>query len=345
MGDAPISVIMPAYDRAQIIGRALASIAAQQHLNPAEVIVVDDGSRDATSEVARQHGAYVVRHEANRGVSAARNSGLAAASHPWVAFLDSDDEWLPHHLSSVWELRGRHVLVADTALRCGSDPLRYKRHGPLTRGLERLTDPAQLVFPGDRIPMSCTLVKREYLVRAGGFRPLRRAEDFDMWLRLLERGTALLSPRIGVIYHLHDERLTADEAAARNAHVEVARLYSTRPWFSQNLIERWRGLVAWDRVRHALRHRQFREAARNLLRLAGRPQWIYGAARYAVPRTRNFRASARVAADGQPALAVFVRDPWSGLVRSRQSATDPWLISASADPLPHTDDFCIDLPQ
>ncbi len=206
-------------------------------------------------------------------------------------------------------MRDGNLLTADTALRCGSDPLRYKRHGPITRRPQRLSDPAHLVFPGDRIPTSATLIRREALLEAGMFRALDRAEDLDMWVRLLERGSASLSPRVGVIYHLHSEQLTTDSTAANDAHLEVSRRYSDRPWFSERLIERWRGLVIWDTTRHALRNRHYAEAARNLPRLLRSPQRIYGAMRFTVGRTRNFRANARIALDGQPSMAVLVREP------------------------------------
>ena len=98
----PVTVVIPAWNRARELPAALASV-ARQTAQPAEVVVVDDGSTDRTAEVAAAHGARVVRHEENRGVSAARNSGIAAASHDWIAFVDSDDEWLPRHLQTTPE--------------------------------------------------------------------------------------------------------------------------------------------------------------------------------------------------------------------------------------------------
>src|SRR5438552_16330121 len=92
----PVSVVVPAHDRAHVIERALRSVAEQRDCAPAELIVVDDGSTDRTAEVAQAHGARVLRHDRNRGVSAARNTGARSASQPWVALLDRDDEWLPH---------------------------------------------------------------------------------------------------------------------------------------------------------------------------------------------------------------------------------------------------------
>src|ERR1044071_2945662 len=109
----PISVLIPAYNRADRLPRALASVAAQRR-PPAQVVVVDDGSVDETAAVAERHGVTLVHHERNQGCAIARNSGLAAVTQPWIALLDSDDEWLPHHLASLWPLRGQHLLLANS---------------------------------------------------------------------------------------------------------------------------------------------------------------------------------------------------------------------------------------
>src|SRR3954464_2844452 len=91
----PVSVVIAAYNRADMLRRAIASVRAQRPAVPAEIVVVDDASSDATADVAEVLGATVVRHPVNRGESAARNSAIEAAAQPWIAVLDSDDEWLP----------------------------------------------------------------------------------------------------------------------------------------------------------------------------------------------------------------------------------------------------------
>ena len=98
----PVTVIIPAYNRADTVAQAVASALAQHPAPPAEVLVVDDGSADDTAEVAERAGARVVRHAVNQRLGAARNTGLSHATQPWIALLDSDDEWLPHHLASLW---------------------------------------------------------------------------------------------------------------------------------------------------------------------------------------------------------------------------------------------------
>ena len=93
----PVSVVLPAYNRAGAIRGAVESVLRQSFTN-FELIVVDDCSTDATAaEVAEIADPRVrlIRHAENRGASAARNTGIREARGPWVAFQDSDDEWLP----------------------------------------------------------------------------------------------------------------------------------------------------------------------------------------------------------------------------------------------------------
>ena len=96
-----VSVVIPAYQRAESIGRAIDSALAQT-MGDLEVIVVDDGSTDGTAEVVRAVPDSRVRllaHETNKGGNAARQTGIDAAQGTWVAFLDSDDAWLPEKLA------------------------------------------------------------------------------------------------------------------------------------------------------------------------------------------------------------------------------------------------------
>ena len=100
MSEPRVSVVIPAYRRDDVLGRAIDSALAQTV--DVEVLVVDDGSEDDTAAVVAAYGdrvRYLV-HDRNRGVSAARNTGVAAANGEYVAFLDSDDEWLPRKLAA-----------------------------------------------------------------------------------------------------------------------------------------------------------------------------------------------------------------------------------------------------
>jgi glycosyltransferase involved in cell wall biosynthesis len=273
-----VTVVIPAYNRAALLGRALQSVQAQRPLPPAEVIVVDDGSDDETAGVARSFGAKVLTHDHNRGLSAARNSGLEAATQPWIALLDSDDEWLSHHLEQLWSLRGDHVLVAASSLRCGPDPATARFHGPVWHKPAILRSGEQLVYPGNLIPVSGAMVRRDAAISAGGFQPRRGlVEDMDLWLRLLERGSALCTPRVGVIYHVHDGQMSLqDSRAMQLAHIEAAEAHRLRTRGSRAPIERWEGVAAWDNLRDALALAQPATAGRWALYVAARPRRLTG---------------------------------------------------------------------
>src|SRR4051812_11632140 len=96
-----IGVVIPAYNREGVLGRALESVLAQTR-QPDEIIVVDDGSSDGTSAVARSYGSFVrVIGQLHSGVSVARNTGVDSSSADFIAFLDSDDYWARDHLERM----------------------------------------------------------------------------------------------------------------------------------------------------------------------------------------------------------------------------------------------------
>ena len=102
-----ISVVIPLYNKAAYVGRAISSVLAQTVL-PGRVIVVDDGSTDEGRDVVRR-GFPTVQyvHKENQGEGAARNTGVDIAETDWVAFLDADDFWLPNHLAELQSTMSR----------------------------------------------------------------------------------------------------------------------------------------------------------------------------------------------------------------------------------------------
>jgi glycosyltransferase involved in cell wall biosynthesis len=275
-----ITTVIPAYNRAGMLATAVASALAQRPLPPAEVIVVDDGSTDDTATVAERLGATVIRHPHNRGLAAARNSGLAAASCEWVALLDSDDVWLPHHLAHLWSLRDGHVLVAASALRCADDPAADRIQGPASARPLLLRSARQLVHPGNIVPVSAAMVRRDAALAAGGFQARRGVvEDLDLWLRMLAHGTGVCSPRIGIAYRLHDEQMSAqDDHTMQLAHLEAGEARRAEWGGSRTPLRRFEGVAAWDNLRSALRHDDRRGALRWAAYALRRPQRAVGAA-------------------------------------------------------------------
>ena len=139
------------------------------------MIVVDDCSTDGTAEAAARVGAQVVRHEVNLGEGAARNTGIAHAREPWVALLDSDDEWLPDLLATLWPLRDGHVLVGGASLNCPPERVPGRYAGVLGHRPTVLRFPDALIYPENFVAASGTMVRRDAIEAAGGYRPISRA--------------------------------------------------------------------------------------------------------------------------------------------------------------------------
>lgn len=109
-----ISAVIPAYNREKTIGRAIDSVLGQEY-HASEIIVVDDGSNDGTREIVGTYGERVrYIYQDNSGVASARNRGVIEASYEWIAFLDSDDYWLPNHLKRISE--AIHATMGEGAL-------------------------------------------------------------------------------------------------------------------------------------------------------------------------------------------------------------------------------------
>lgn len=282
-----------------MLERALNGVWSQRPNLPAEVIVVDDGSDDNTAEVATKLGAKVVRHPQNRGLSAARNTGLHATSHPWVALLDSDDEWLPHHLAHLWGLRGSHALVAGSALRCGIDPAGDRFHGPTTSKPLVLHSGDQLVYPENMIPVSASMFKRDVAVEVGGFQDRHGVvEDLDLWLRMLAHHTGICSPRVGIIYHVHGGQMSSELPLMLRGHFAASEAHRERTDGSRLPLQRWEGVAAWCKMHEALATGQRRQLARWGLYIVSRPRRIRGSLGIMAVRYQSIRRAAALRAAG-----------------------------------------------
>jgi GT2 family glycosyltransferase len=300
-GQLPVSVVIPAWEREGELPAALASVAAQS-ARPAEVIVVDDGSSDRTPEVAAELGARVLCHDRNRGVSNARNTGIDAAAHDWIAFLDSDDEWLPGHLERLWAHRDGHVLVAAAGLWVRAKGRDHHLWGVPGRRPRVLTSPASLVHD-DIIPLSAALVSREAVEAAGGFDArLTHAEDLDLWIRLIERGSAVLLPEVGVVYRLHASQATRDVDAAAEGHRRAMLAYARRPWWPRHALARLETAAAWDALRGSTTRRERVSAARTLL---VRPRRLPFLGRLLARRLRLRRWGSRLDDRGRPVVTLL----------------------------------------
>ena len=288
-----------------MVERAVRSVLLQSS-RPAEILVVDDASGDETGARAAALGARVITHERNLGEGGSRNTGLREAGTDWVALLDSDDEWLPQHLETLWNSRDGHVLVGAAVLGTGSASDAHRVYGWRGRQPRVLEGPADVALPENKLAPSAVMFRREVALEAGGFRDLKRAADLDMWVRLLERGSALAIPRVTALYHVHAGQVSGDSPKMHAAHKAVLESHSGRPWCSPALLRRHEGVRAWDSARGELMAGAPR--APTLLRLALRlahPQCAIGVAQLLTGRFLGRRLAARLAPGGGPTVAIL----------------------------------------
>jgi glycosyltransferase involved in cell wall biosynthesis len=179
-----VSVVIPTFNRAWCLREALDSVLAQD-FRGFELIVVDDGSTDDTPQMLGAYGESIrLLRQENRGVSAARNAGVAAAQGDLIAFLDSDDIWLPGKLARQVEFFRRH----PEALICQTEE-RWVKNGRRVNPGRRHRKRGGMIFEPSLelclVSPSAVMLRRELLSRVGLFdERLPACEDYDLWLRV-----------------------------------------------------------------------------------------------------------------------------------------------------------------
>jgi glycosyltransferase involved in cell wall biosynthesis len=187
--DARVSAIITTYNYAHFLPDAIESVLRQSYRN-LEIVVVDDGSTDATATVARRYadrGVHYV-HRPHGGAGRARNTGLEVTSAPLVAFLDADDAWLPDRVAAgVAHLADRpalalvaaHAFACDVRLRPTS--VVHAATGETARMLDELLVDNVVLNP------SSVLIRRCAIEAAGGFSEIPFGEDWDTWIEIAKR--------------------------------------------------------------------------------------------------------------------------------------------------------------
>jgi len=180
----PVSVIIPTYNRDAMLKDAVDSVLVQDYRD-FELIVVDDGSTDRTPEILKSYREDInVIHQNNQGVSSARNAGIAAASGRLVAFLDSDDIWMPRKLSIQVDFfrANTEALICQTEetwIRNGIRVNPGKRHQKVSGMIFEPSLKLCLVSP------SAVMIRRRLFEKVGLFdESLPACEDYDLWLRI-----------------------------------------------------------------------------------------------------------------------------------------------------------------
>lgn len=197
------TVIIPTFNRASFLQRALTSV-LNQTLLPSEIIVVDDGSDDNTKDVVAEFSEVTYVYKANGGVSSARNEGIKRAKYEYIAFLDSDDEWhkdkmylqlksssLVTYTDEVWVRNGKEIKI----------PKKFHKNMPTTFESE---------IEFCNIAPSSIVIHKSVLDEVGLFdEELEVCEDYDLWLRiLLEYSISLVDQKLIIKYAGHEDQLS-----------------------------------------------------------------------------------------------------------------------------------------
>jgi glycosyltransferase involved in cell wall biosynthesis len=179
-----ISVIIPTYNRKHTLPRALDSVLAQS-FQPFEIIVIDDGSTDGTANwFSNNYPSIQSISQSNQGVSAARNAGIKQSRGDWIAFLDSDDEWLPTKLAKQVET----LKVNPEFLFCHTNEI-WIRNGARVNQQKKHQKYGGHIFEKCldicRVSPSSSLFHKSILDNVGLFdESLKVCEDYDLWLRI-----------------------------------------------------------------------------------------------------------------------------------------------------------------
>jgi len=286
-----VSVVIPAYNVEDYIGRSIDSVLAQTCL-PDEVIVVDDGSTDNTAGIVKKYGQQVhYIYQPNAGLSAARNTGIKTANSEWIAFLDADDEWLPEKLQLQLELLKQNKELFWASCNCTVHYCRTKKQcinnepgktEELLKGQKFFSSCFEAMNNGISMVPSTMIVKRQVFEKAGLFQNgLVYAEDVDMYWKI-----GYLWPRVGyvdqslaVYYAQRPESLTAstDRVEIMNIlsevfeqHLEISSQYGKQELIKPFIIEKLR-----KRVYNLYRIGQFQEVRKTITRFDYLLPWRY----------------------------------------------------------------------
>ena len=245
--DDRVAVVIPVYNGAEFLAETIESVFAQTR-QPAEVVVVDDGSSDDSLTIARSFPGVRVITQANAGVSVSRNRGVAETSAPWIAFLDADDVWDPRKLEVQMAAisRSPKTDLSLTAMRYFSKKSDDKGWEIGPTALPPASEAVgRLLYGKLRIVPSCVILRRSKFLSVGGFaKEASPCEDWDLWLRLEQAGaTFLVLAEPLLLYRQH----------SNNASNNSRRMYNAeRRAFEKNIAPRYGKLNRWWRRLQAI---------------------------------------------------------------------------------------------
>jgi len=208
-----VSIIIPTYNRATLLKRAINSV-LQQSFSDFELIVVDDASTDYTPEVVKKINdsrIKLIQHSKNKGASAARNTGIDLSKGKYIAFLDDDDEWLPEKIE-------RQLAAFQTAdIKIGLIYSGYSFVSPKNNNILKTVTPEHrgalypLLLRRNFISTVTPLVKKDCFKIAGTFdETLPSCQDWDMWIRISKYFLIDFIPDPLAKIYVHGDQISAN---------------------------------------------------------------------------------------------------------------------------------------
>ena len=217
-----ISVVIPTYNRRQTIGRSIDSI-LNQTLFPSEIIVVDDGSTDGTSDYIQSNFPSIrLLQQSNKGVSSARNMGIRSSNSDWVALLDSDDEWFPKKLEKQVMSLSQNLDIKF----CHTEEI-WIRNGVRVNQMKKHQKYGGHIFNKCldmcRISPSSVLFHRSILDDVGYFdKDQKVCEDYDLWLRITAKYPVLyIDESLIKKYGGHEDQLSKVKDGIESHRIKV----------------------------------------------------------------------------------------------------------------------------
>jgi glycosyltransferase involved in cell wall biosynthesis len=283
MDSRNIGVVIPVYRRQAELNRALASVNAQT-VPASAIVVVDDGSPvpiELEAPFDDDPRVTLVRLPVNLGASGARNAGARLLGTEWVAFLDSDDEWLPHHLATSIPLLDPGVALVVSGFRAHAPTRAHSTDVVPVFG----RNPTRQLLRGEHTPLTASsmVTQRALLVEHGFDEGLRVLEDLDLAIRLSTLGLLRSTGQVSV----SKEADRSDRLYSRERDAEARR----------QLLQNWPTLFAADpvaqrRQHHTIAVRQAHSSATkpsafNALTMWCRRMWLELAARVGIRRARR----------------------------------------------------------
>jgi glycosyltransferase involved in cell wall biosynthesis len=273
-----VSVVIPCYKQAHFLGEAIESVLAQSHPR-FEVIVVDDGSPDNTSEVAARYpGVRCIRQE-NQGLSGARNTGLSESKGSYVVFLDADDRLLPRALEAGLECFEAHP---ECAFVYGDYRVIAVNGSVAGKSRQRVVGKDRYLglLQDNYITMHATVMyRRDVFDLVGGFdTSVNGAEDYDMYLRIARRFPIYGHGRLVAEYRGHDANMSYNSALmlinsvsvlrAQRKYAKTDKPYRKAYATGMGLWKGWYGDPLVSEVRACIRAHDWRRVLRGALVLA-----------------------------------------------------------------------------